>query len=221
MPAFDKVRSRAHQLTGDALGRGQPLSWFELVYREADVGEAVVPWVDRVPNPHLRAWLDMKPQIGGRALDVGCGLGDNAEELVRRGFDVVAFDIAPTAVAGARARFPVSPVCYLVADLLDPPADWRSAFDLVVEAYTLQVLPPPERGAAVRVLRTLLAPGGTLLVIERGREAGEPKGDMPWPLTREEVEAISNESLALTAFDDFVDAGDLPVRRFRVTFRRR
>src|SRR5947208_6226740 len=167
-----------------------------------------------------RGLVDANPSIGGRALDVGTGFGDNAEELARRGMDVVAFDVAATAVARARARFPGSPVRYLVADLLDPPAHWRGTFDLVAETYTLQVLPARERGVAVQALRTLVAPGGTLLVIARGREPAEAEGAMPWPLTRGEVEAIAGDGLTLTTFEDFLDDEDPPVRRFRATFRR-
>jgi SAM-dependent methyltransferase len=214
-------RTRARTLARDAVARGEPLEWFDALYREADAGTTVVPWADLVPNPHLVAWLAVNPAAGGRALDVGTGLGDNAEELARRGMTVVAFDVAPTAVAQARARFPGSPVGYCVANLLEPPAEWRAAFDLVAETYTLQVLPPAERRVAAAALRTLVAPGGTLLVIARGREPGEPEGAMPWPLTRAEVEAIGGGDLALVAFEDFLDDEDPPVRRFRATFRRR
>ena len=133
-------RSRARVLARDAIARGEALAWFEALYREADAGTAVVPWADLVPNPHLVNWLDAHPTIGGRALDVGTGFGDNAEELARRGMAVVAFDVAATAVARTRARFPRSSVRYLVADLLDPPADWRGTFDLVAETYTLTLV---------------------------------------------------------------------------------
>lgn len=214
-------RTRARTLARDAVERGRPLEWFDALYREADAGTTVVPWADLVPNPHLVAWLAANPAVGGRALDVGTGLGDNAEELARRGMTVVAFDVAPTAVAQARARFPGSSVRYCVGNLLEPPAEWRAAFDLVAETYTLQVLPPAERRIAAAALRTLVAPGGTLLVIARGRESGEPEGAMPWPLTRAEVEAIGGVDLALVVFEDFLDDEDPPVRRFRVTFRRR
>ena len=214
-------RTRARALAREAVARGDALAWFETLYREADAGTATVPWADQVPNPHLVSWLDAHPQFGGRALDVGTGLGDGAEELARRGMEVVAFDVAPTAVAQARARFPESRVQWMVANLLDPPAAWRAAFDHVVETYTLQVLPPPARAAAVRTLRTLVAPGGTLLVIARGREPDEPEGAMPWPLTRAEVEAIGDAELARVAFEDFLDDESPPVRRFRATFRRR
>jgi len=207
-------------LAKESIARGDAVAWFEALYREADAGTTVVPWADRVPNPHLVEWLDANPTVRGRALDVGTGLGDNAEELARRGFDVVAFDVAATAVARARDRFPGSPVGYVVANLLDPPADWRDAFDLVAETYTLQVLPPAAREAAAAALRTLVAPGGTLLVIARGREPEEPEGAMPWPLTCGEVEALAGDRIALESFEDFLDTEDPPVRRFRATFRR-
>jgi 2-polyprenyl-3-methyl-5-hydroxy-6-metoxy-1,4-benzoquinol methylase len=76
---------------------------------------------DLVPNPSLVSWLD-EHELAGRALKVGAGLGDDAEELARRGLAVTAFDIAPTAVAWAKRRFPDSQVDYVVADVLAPPA---------------------------------------------------------------------------------------------------
>ena len=57
------------------------------------------------------------------------------------GFATTAFDIAETAVAIARRRFPGSRVDYRVADLLDPPAEWAQAFDLVLESITVQSMP--------------------------------------------------------------------------------
>jgi SAM-dependent methyltransferase len=214
-------RTRARALAQASIARGDAVAWFEDLYRESDAGTAVVPWADLVPNPHLVEWLDTNTTTRGRALDVGTGLGDNAEELARRGFSVVAFDVAATAIARAKERFPRSSVEYVVANLLEPPAAWRGAFDLVAETYTLQVLPPPARAKAGAVLRTLVAPGGTLLVIARGRELDEPEGAMPWPLTHAEVEGLAGDGLVLSSFDDFLDHEDPPVRRFRATFRRK
>jgi SAM-dependent methyltransferase len=214
-------RTRARTLAREAIARGAPVAWFEELYREAESGATIVPWADLVANPHLVEWLDANAIAAGRALDVGTGLGDNAEELARRGHRVTAFDVSATAIDRARARFPGSRVDYLVADLLAPPDAWHAAFDLVAETYTLQVLPPPERRAAARVLRDLVAAGGALLVIARGREPGDPEGTMPWPLTRAEIEAIAGDGLVLERVEDFLDAEDPPVRRFRATFRRR
>ncbi len=213
-------RTRARALATESVGRGDAVGWFEQLYAEARRGDAVVPWADLAPNPHVVAWLDRALPEPGRVLDVGSGLGDTAEELARRGFDVVAFDVSPTAVDEASRRFPESRVDYRVADLLQLPATLTGAFDLVVECYTLQVLPPDARAHAIASLRRAVAPGGTLLVVARGREPEEPPGQMPWPLLRAEVEGIAGDDLVLASLEDFVDDEEPPVRRFRAVFRR-
>jgi hypothetical protein len=101
------------------------------------------------------------------------------------------------------------------------PAELIGTFDLVVECYTLQVLPSDARADAIVSLRAALAAGGVLLVVARGRDANDPEGEMPWPLTRAEVESIACQGLDLESFEDFVDDEDPPVRRFRAVFRRR
>ena len=82
------------------------------------------------------------------------------------------------------------------------------------------MLPPGPRALAARNLARTVAKGGTLLVVARGRNEDEPEGAMPWPLTRAELEAIAEEGLTLTHFEDFVDLESPPVRRFRATFTR-
>ena len=212
-------RSRARALAAESR-RNDPVGWFERLYAATARGEATVPWDDRAPNPHVIAWLDRASPAPCRALDVGTGLGDTAEALAARGHRVLAFDVSSSAVDAARRRFPASTVRYEVADVLAPPAHWDGAFDLVVECYTLQVLPPPARARAAAAIRRFVAPGGTLLVVARAREPGEPSGDMPWPLTRAEVEGIAGDGLEVAAFEDFVDAEEPPVRRFRAAFGR-
>ena len=213
-------RTRARTLAKLAIERGDPVGWFEQLYAEASRGDAIVPWADLAPNPHVVEWLEREAPPPGRALDIGCGLGDTAEDLARRGFEVVAFDVSASAIDAARRRFPESRVDYRVADLLRLPADFAGAFDLVIECYTLQVLPPEARAEATAALRRLPRPGGSLLVVARGREPEEPSGQMPWPLTRAEVEAIATPDLALARFEDFLDREDPPVRRLRALFRR-
>ncbi len=213
-------RTRARTLARESIKDGDPVGWFDRLYDEARRGQAIVPWADQVPNPHVVEWLDREAPGPGRVLDVGCGLGDTAEELAGRGFEVVAFDVSPTAVEQARSRFPQSRVTYRVADLLDLPGDLEAGFDLVVECYTLQVLPPDTRLRAVASLARALAPGGSLLVVARGREAGDALGEMPWPLTRKEIEAIATPAIPLVSFEDFVDREDPPVRRLRAVFQR-
>jgi len=213
-------RTRARALARDSIAAGDAVGWFERLYSEAARGTAVVPWADLAPNPHVVEWLDRAVAPPGSALDVGTGFGDTAEELARRGFAVVAFDVSATAVAHARRRFPHTRVDYRALDLLRLPAEFSGAFDLVVECYTLQVLPAPARGDAIVALRRALAPGGLLLVVARGREPSDPEGEMPWPLTRREIEEMATPAISLLSFEDFVDQEEPPVRRFRAVFRR-
>ena len=214
-------RTAARMLAKQYIERDDPLGWFEPLYARAKEGVAVVPWADMTPNPYLVAWLNTShaPQNEMRALKIGCGLGDDAEELSRHGFSVVGFDISPTAIQWCKKRFPQSTVQYVVADLFHPPSPWLHSFDFVLESYTLQVLPPLLRREAIRDIRNFIAPGGTLLVICRGRSHNEDSGLMPWPLTREELNEFIIAGLRLINFSDFKDNEESPVRRFRAEYR--
>jgi SAM-dependent methyltransferase len=218
----DPTGEQARRLVAEARAADNPTAWFERLYAAAADGAAVVPWDRGAPHPALVEWAQQRGLDGaGRdALVVGCGLGADAEYIAGHGFDTVAFDIAPSAVSGARARFPGSRVRYVVADLLDPPADWREAFDLVVESLTVQSLPDPPRGAAIARIAGMVAPGGTLLVIASRRdEADGPVQGPPWPLIRAEVEAFAAGGLRLERIEALV--GEQPdVRRWRAELRR-
>jgi SAM-dependent methyltransferase len=177
---------------------------------------------DGRPNPFLVAWLRRfaAAPTRKRCLVVGCGLGDDAEALASAGFEVTGFDISPTAIAAAQSRFPRSGVDYVVADVLCPPAAWTAAFDLIFEAFTLQALPEATRRAAMLSIASLVAPGGRVLVLCRAREAGEPLGELPWPLSREELATFEEAGLRATSVDLVLDDETPPVRRFRAFFDR-
>jgi SAM-dependent methyltransferase len=215
-------RDRARAIAREFTQRGDPTGWFERLYAAADGDPRNIPWADMAPNPGLVEWLDRKELAGTgrRALVIGCGLGDDAEELSRRRFRVVAFDISPAAINWARERFPHSSVEYCPADLLEPPTPWEAAFDLVFEAYTLQTLPVELRPAAIARIARFVAPGGVLLLVSRGREPEDDPGAMPWPLTRDELSPFQRAGLTETSFEDYWDGEDPPVRRFRVELRR-
>lgn len=207
----DPDRTRAVQLATEANATGRPLDWFEQLYSEAADPEDV-PWADLAPN----RWLVRQPelQVGrGRALVVGCGYGDDAAWLAANGWSVTAFDIAPSAVRVAQERFAGNGVEFVAADLLALPDEWRSAYDLVVEIFTLQVLPDEMRAQAFAALRAVLRPGGALFAHCRLREPEDPRGDFPWPLTPDQVRS-GLAGLTIERYDDFLDdSNDPPVRR--------
>lgn len=242
-------RFRARTLAAEAARAGDETGWFERLYAEAEAGSAVVPWADGGVNPHLAEWAasagahggpaDSAPTAGGpadgspadgspadgtgkRALVVGCGLGYDAEYLAGLGYAVTGFDVAPTAIERAVRENPGTAVEYAVADLLDLPAAWAGAFDLVVEIYTVQPLFGQVRERALAALHGPVAPGGTLLVIARATNEENPERDpamMPWALTRRELD-LAGGPLRAVRVEQFLDQEDPPKLRWRAEFRR-
>jgi SAM-dependent methyltransferase len=220
MAIQDPDRTRARQLAKESTAAGDPLGWFEVLYKESEQGTTVVPWADMRPNPNLISWWDARPGMelaGCKALVVGCGFGDDAEQLAAWGATVTAFDLAPTAIATARRRFPETGVDYVVADLLNPPAEWTRSFDFVFECYTLQALPSAIRPRAIERLAEFLGNDGHLLVVARGRDSVDPEGDMPWPLLSEELAVFERLGLERVSWEDYLEGS---TRRFRALYIR-
>jgi SAM-dependent methyltransferase len=214
-------RARGREIAGEARARGDVTGWFEELYAESQRDGTPISWLDLEPNPYLVEWLGRRPApLGGRALVVGCGYGDDAELLAESGLAVTAFDIAPSAIARCRDRFPQSPVDYVVADALNPPDEWRAAFDFVFEAYTVQVLFGEARARCARAIGGTVAPGGTLLVVARSRRDGDPEGRMPWPLTRAELDEFGRPGPEPVRLDEILEQGNPPVPRFVAEFHR-
>jgi SAM-dependent methyltransferase len=210
-------REFTRQLAAESHARGDATGWFESLYASAGNDYGAVPWADLAPNPNLIEWFVKHPVANPdqRALVVGCGYGDDAEFLANLGFDVTAFDIAPTAIAQCQTRFPTSSVSYQVADLCYPPEAWQRAFDFVFESYTLQSLPVELHRMAIAQIVQCVAPQGTVLAIARGREETEPLIHLPFPLTINEFKHFETCGMTLESFEDYLDQEDPPQRRFR------
>ncbi|WP_328609842.1 methyltransferase domain-containing protein [Amycolatopsis sp. NBC_00345] len=197
----------ARRRAGTALAAGDPTGWFEPLYAAAETGDAVVPWFRGEPCTELAAWARDNPGDGKRALVVGCGMGDDAELLAESGYDTEAFDVSPSAIKAVLSRFPDTRVAYRTADLLDPPAEWRHAFDLVVEILTVQALPKDVRGTAIGSVSGFVATGGLALVgavAEESIDLASWAGP-PWPLNRAEVESFARDGVTLTSLDRIRD----------------
>mgnify|MGYP000117917931 CR=1 FL=1 len=198
MARRDAARARLDRIFGSKGGTADDRrTWFEEVYDTAEGDPAAVPWADLKPKETLQEWLSLHPGEGRRALDIACGLGDNAEALAAAGYRTTAFDLAQAAIDWAKARFENSPVDYVQADLFSPPAEWRGAFDLVNECYTVQALHGELRERAFAAIAGFVKPGGTLLVINRSREEGEEASGPPWPLMPSEFARFEDQGLRL------------------------
>lgn len=194
---------------------------FEELYASVGGDLEQVPWARLGPNPMLVEWLDRRPVTrGARALVVACGLGDDAEELARRGHEVTAFDVSATAIGWCQRRFPGSSVHYEVADLMELPAAWHGRYDVVVEIYTIQSLPIALRERMIGTIAGTVAPGGALFVRCFGHEPGDAAvSERPWPVSRAELAGFEKAGLRETEFaEDFPE----PTRHrcFRAAYER-
>jgi SAM-dependent methyltransferase len=195
--------------------------FFDGLYVAAGGGGDPVPWDrDGAPQQLLADWATDRALrgTGRRAVVVGCGFGGDAELLARLGFAVVGFDFSAPAIEAARGLNPFSVVDYEVADLLALPAAWLGGYDLVVESLTVQSLPRSIRPRVVAAVRSLAAPGGTVLVIssQQGVRVEEPTG--PWPLSRADVDSFAGDGFDLVRLEQ--PPGPDGLARWRAEFRR-
>lgn len=178
----------------------EPTNWFEDLYAVSNKEGEGVPWANMDTHPVFKAWLN-KNSISGKgkkALVVGCGMGDDAIELEKLGFDVTAFDVAESAIDLCKKRFPHSNVHFVKEDLLAGIPAWENKFDFVLEIFTIQALPPKYEAQLIANLSRLVAKNGELLVItevqnkKRVFEIGPP-----WLLNNNYVDGFEKNGLNL------------------------
>jgi methyl halide transferase len=131
------------------------MDWDEQ-YRKGEV-----PWDKGAASPPLTEYLT-RAGLKGRSLVPGCGRGHDVALAAVFGLDPKGLDIAPTAVAEARALYPELAERFVVGNLFDPPADLCAAFDVVLEHTCMSALPPNLRGEYRRGIDLVLRPGGLL-----------------------------------------------------------
>lgn len=222
-----EVHSTAISTPPSSSDPGAWTAYFEALYRDAGGDVSRIPWADEVPNPALVAWLNREaPNLirpGASVSVVGCGLGEDVAELAGRGYDVLGFDVSPTAVKWAQKRHPGHAQRFTAADLFRLPTGLLRRADLVVEISTIQSMHPSLRPQAAAAIAALARPHGSILVICRGRtDADSPSSAPPFPLTETElVSLFAPHGLSPTRTpDNFLDEEVPPQRRLRCAFRR-
>ncbi len=168
--------------------------FFDDVYEQASGDEASVPWQHAISRDFINSWLDdYEPTKGTRAMVVAAGLGDDAASLARKDAQVTAFDFSPTAVAWAKSRHTNLNIAWHEADLFSLPNTWDEAFDLVVEVFTIQSIPPPRQNAAAQAIRQLITSGGTLVAVMLINQTTRQLPGPPWPLDPSTVALLTSD----------------------------
>ena len=195
----------------------KPTAWFDNIYKSAKGDYKEVFWADLEPSPYLLAWLekDLIKKEKKTACVIGCGIGDDAQALSTFGFNVIAFDISPTAIELCINRYPNTKVKYIIADLFDYPLEWFEGFDVVYECNTIQVLPGNYRKKAREAMSSLIAKSGYILVSCRSRGEDEMEDIIPLPLAKSEMdEFIILDKLKEISFLAYDDKQKPPVPHF-------
>jgi cyclopropane fatty-acyl-phospholipid synthase-like methyltransferase len=150
-------------------------------FESAYAGQA--PWDIGKPQ---KAFLDVADRITGSVLDAGCGTGDTAIFLARRGCKVTGIDFIEEAINRARRKAGERDVqaTFLVKDALTL-KDWSERFDNVIDSGLFHVFSDEDRRRYVEGLATVLKPGGRLFLLCFGDE--EPGTQGPRRISKKEL----------------------------------
>jgi 2-polyprenyl-3-methyl-5-hydroxy-6-metoxy-1,4-benzoquinol methylase len=151
---------------------------------------AVIAWEERWNhNIHYhRILLDAVPDRCTSALDVGCGEGVLTRRLRRSIVQVCGIDADPDSIEIARRYDPASDIDYRLGDFLAAPFE-PASFDFVVCAAALHHM---DAEAALRRMRKVLRPGGTLAVL------GLARSRYPADLPRDVAATLVSRAYRLT-----------------------
>jgi cyclopropane fatty-acyl-phospholipid synthase-like methyltransferase len=132
------------------------------------------PWDIGRPQPAFVRLAD-EGRLTGRLLDAGCGTGENALLAASRGADVTGIDVAPTALARARAKASERGLKarFEVADVLDL-GRLSLTVDTVIDSGLFHVFGDEDRARYVASLAAVLRPAAACyLMCFSDREPGD------------------------------------------------
>lgn len=195
-------------------------AWFNELYEMHKENHDKIPWARQAVNPLLESYLEDETQLHkGKALVIGCGLGDDAHALEVAGYDVLAIDVSEVALELAQKRSEGSTIRYEKQDIFDMPEKYKGHFDFVFEALTIQSLPIEFREKMIKAISETLAPKGKLLVVAHQRKL-DVSGP-PWPLTQEEIDLFKvSENLKELSLEIHTEDSKVSPNRFRALYEK-
>ena len=115
---------------------------------------------ERDSDPWLADHTDLL-RPGLAVLDLGCGNGDDSQDLVERGLQVVAFDQSRVSLRRARRR--ASKIRIVHGDMRAPSPFADATFDLIVASLSLHYFTWQQSERIIEEVRRILRPSGWLI----------------------------------------------------------
>jgi SAM-dependent methyltransferase len=137
----------------------------EDVYRKVPIDE--IPWNREDPPEALVTLVENGMMEPCRCIDLGCGTGNYAIFLSRKGFTVTGIDISPKAIILAKenAKEKGASCEFIVADVLNAPDHLHESFDFAYDWEVLHHVFPQKRKRYMENVHRLLKPGGKYLSV--------------------------------------------------------
>ena len=160
---------------------------WDLLYREG-----TPPWETGLPADELVRLVEEKTLKPCRVLEIGCGTGANAIYLAKRGFEVTAVDMSPTAIERARTRCEQhDALLRIVLDDIFTFSKNSGTFDLVFDGGFYHFIRQTDLGRFLDLLWRVTYPGSLYLTLAGAAGETAPGGppqvseeQMRWELGR-------------------------------------
>jgi ubiquinone/menaquinone biosynthesis C-methylase UbiE len=133
-----------------------------------EVYKGTPPWDIGHPQPAFEVLVEDGEIKPGRALDIGCGRGDNAIMLAMNGCDVTGIDLVEDAISDAKKKVAERhvKVNFLVGDVLKMNQLFREVeFDIVIDSGLFHAMTDGERPNFAQQLHRVLKPGGKYFML--------------------------------------------------------
>ncbi|RXA17270.1 class I SAM-dependent methyltransferase [Methanosarcina sp. MSH10X1] len=157
-----------------------------------DVYKGTPPWDLNHPQPVFQALIQNGEIKPGRALDIGCGRGENAIMLAINGCDVTGIDLAEEAVSDAKVKAIErhAEVSFAIGNVLQMDRLLEeNKFDIVIDSGLFHVIRDEDRPIFTQQIHRVLKDGGKYFMLcFSDKEPGEY--ELPRRASKAEIESI-------------------------------
>lgn len=156
-----------------------------------DVYKGTPPWDLDHPQPAFQTLIQSWGVKPGRALDIGCGRGENAIMLAMNGCDATGIDLAEKAISDAKAKAIERHVKlnFVVGNVLQMDRLFAEGeFDVVIDSGLFHVMMDEERPVFAQQVHRILKNGGKYFMLcFSDKEPGEY--ELPRRVSKAEIES--------------------------------